>query len=1243
MPLEIVGLIVGELSPRDLMRAFRAFSNDSNSLSENVACVIADTFCRKYYCHTSSFGQYNATQVIEESIKLENNIKESFDFDCTSIKHNYNVNQTEIDWNGTNLAIKNKADSKVFVHSTKESPAKFCGGMKLDQKIPKNCFINTWRHYSVLICNRSSNPIQVWTILECPTIVAKVLELKPLRKDLKPANRRLSIFGEILEFTHSDAILITLDIFHQDIGAIRTFSLPNLELTQTIGFPGSLASSLLTLKVDNSGQTHGYQLTLPPGDRCFAMDVLPNGDVYGLALSPMEQKFQVRQFQFQCSQGNIHCEVNALPTRKTTLAEKSLISSSGSWSSSDLESYEPSTQLRFCHRQRILILVLYLNDHCTVYGLSPNLDIRFSRGLSLGLDKEQRIIALAVNSTYFAIAGMRQDLIIIFFDANTGVQVNPKPVSVPVKRQSWESNMFLPIWIIFILGYPITVRATNPSLSESFYNGCGETKGCIGSTEGCVEEESCTVAMSYMGVSKDSYMIEIYGERLEQSSLTFLGVGLSLDQAMKDDSIMACSFPEDDANPRMEMYLAWRQSPRPVTADRLENPTLGITAIEGIVQDGWFMCSFKREANLEIPQFGEGKPHLNFDLNSELYHILFARGEVDPEKEFVIKKHQKENRMVTPTAINLGEFNPFTETNQFYFDCFQTKGCFGFPEGCVERKNCDMAFSYSGWSEGQYSVEMMTVHPEEYVAVAFSEDNIMGDDSALVCVADRKVIERNWNKFHGSKILERPQQDITGISVSEVDGVVLCTAQIQSQSTISSPFEEGTSSINVDLNQISYYIQMAKGPYIEDEIQHHSNKTVSDAPINLADFNNYFGASEVYDGCFEDGKGCFGIPLNCEDTKSCEVLFTYESNDREEFDMTVSGKIDGDQYLAAAISVGNKMGDNNAMICYASNDKVDVMNSWNTKNPYSNVPLEDTHLGLSQITGTLDDGYLTCKFKRKSNLDIPVPSGEGNKINFNLATEKYFLMLAKGSYTTSTGSITIEEHDMKDKSAELIDLTEGNRVKGGSKLLIKLHGSLMVLAWIFLASVGTFTARYCKKDFGDKKVLGKDLWFPIHQVFMTSTWVIGISAVVIIFVESGVSPLGAEQIKANPHGLIGLLATILMFIQPFMALLRCGPTHQKRIIFNIAHSLVGFSALGLAFAAIVLTTVDSFTKINLQYGVQIACIVFLCYFGVAHILMNIRLFAKREEQWRYKALPFYIFLVGCLVLTITIISLICLS
>ena len=69
--------------------------------------------------------------------------------------------------------------------------------------------------------------------------------------------------------------------------------------------------------------------------------------------------------------------------------------------------------------------------------------------------------------------------------------------------------------------------------------------------------------------------------------------------------------------------------------------------------------------------------------------------------------------------------------------------------------------------------------------------------------------------------------------------------------------------------------------------------------------------------------------------------------------------------------------------------------------------------------------------------------------------------------------------------------------------------------------------------------------------------------ITLIFVEKGTDPLGLERIKTNAHSLIGLISSILAFIQPFMAFIRPSPESHKRWLFNASHFLVGTTAFFL--------------------------------------------------------------------------------
>ena len=149
----------------------------------------------------------------------------------------------------------------------------------------------------------------------------------------------------------------------------------------------------------------------------------------------------------------------------------------------------------------------------------------------------------------------------------------------------------------------------------------------------------------------------------------------------------------------------------------------------------------------------------------------------------------------------------------------------------------------------------------------------------------------------------------------------------------------------------------------------------------------------------------------------------------------------------------------------------------------------------------------------------------------------------------------------------------------------------MVIAWYLLGFFGLLVARYAKDI--DKDFCGKDLWFRLHQICMITTWILVMIGkncylycfylfwwshlictlchaciilplgITLIFVEKGTDPLGLERIKTNAHSLIGLISSILAFIQPFMAFIRPSPESHKRWLFNTSHFLVGTTAFFL--------------------------------------------------------------------------------
>ena len=90
------------------------------------------------------------------------------------------------------------------------------------------------------------------------------------------------------------------------------------------------------------------------------------------------------------------------------------------------------------------------------------------------------------------------------------------------------------------------------------------------------------------------------------------------------------------------------------------------------------------------------------------------------------------------------------------------------------------------------------------------------------------------------------------------------------------------------------------------------------------------------------------------------------------------------------------------------------------------------------------------------------PPGTESSIIFNLDNSSYYLQIAQGN-TDNTAKI--QYHDKKTGSNDEVRLDDFTSVSSKSDLFVKLHGVLMVLAWLGTANLGIFPARYCRNIF----------------------------------------------------------------------------------------------------------------------------------------------------------------------------------
>lgn len=204
------------------------------------------------------------------------------------------------------------------------------------------------------------------------------------------------------------------------------------------------------------------------------------------------------------------------------------------------------------------------------------------------------------------------------------------------------------------------------------------------------------------------------------------------------------------------------------------------------------------------------------------------------------------------------------------------------------------------------------------------------------------------------------------------------------------------------------------------------------------------------------------------------------------------------------------------------------------------------------VQSRLENGAIYCRVERDSLTEV-------DGMTFDLIKNSYYLLMSSGS---TSSELSIGFHGINQgASRNPINFSEISEISLGdqkvSRTLILLHGCFMIVAWIGSTSIGIFSARYFKKIWGGKQLFGKDIWFVVHHAAMSLTWLLTISAVTIIWIELG-------EWRTSPHSVLGIIATVLCFIQPFTAFVRPGPNDPARPIFNFMHGSVGKLAHFLA-------------------------------------------------------------------------------
>ncbi|KAG7526021.1 hypothetical protein JOB18_035760 [Solea senegalensis] len=295
-------------------------------------------------------------------------------------------------------------------------------------------------------------------------------------------------------------------------------------------------------------------------------------------------------------------------------------------------------------------------------------------------------------------------------------------------------------------------------------------------------------------------------------------------------------------------------------------------------------------------------------------------------------------------------------------------------------------------------------------------------------------------------------------------------------------------------------------------------------------------------------KVCFSQPVNCDPSVSADCYFmsaTVSSRGDTAVHYEMTGPSDG--YISFGFSDDQMMGNDDIYICgICSDGQVWLHHAFSTGRT---TPQASPLGNVSDVRASVQDTVISCSFTSRNIISTQRTKG---------IDKAYHLMFAHGPCSNGR----IHHHRQTFISTEKIDISTPQAVgKAGLPHIIKAHGALMLIAWMTTGSLGMMVARYLKAVGNGQKLCSKDVWFLVHVAVMGVT----VAATMVGFI------LSFSYVKAwseGAHSVLGCLVMILSFLQPIIALLRCGPQHPLRFLFNWSHALNSVVIKALAVAAI---------------------------------------------------------------------------
>ncbi|XP_043082116.1 putative ferric-chelate reductase 1 [Puntigrus tetrazona] len=342
-------------------------------------------------------------------------------------------------------------------------------------------------------------------------------------------------------------------------------------------------------------------------------------------------------------------------------------------------------------------------------------------------------------------------------------------------------------------------------------------------------------------------------------------------------------------------------------------------------------------------------------------------------------------------------------------------------------------------------------------------------------------------------------------------------------------------------------------------------------------------------------KVCFSEPSGCDPAvgTGCYFMAVEASSNQSEMRIEMFGQAEG--YVAVGFSDDQNMGNDDIYICGK-----DSSGNLQVQHAISTGKTSPTILSLGNVTNIktalMNGNKINCSFTSRNAIST------GSRAS---STSEYYLMIAAGPSNTQGIQIHTNKYVSSTK-ASLLNPSQAVTSTEEFPAIVKAHGCLMLISWMTTGSIGMLIARYLKGVAEDHGCCGKDFWYLAHVSLMTLSVIATAIAFILVFSH-------AKDWCGGAHPVLGCLVMILSLIQPIVAACRCEPDHERRFVFNWAHSFIALAIKGLAVAAIFtgLALFEEYVEDGWMLKVMGG---FITWEALIYILQDLNLRAKKNDS-----------------------------